>query len=384
MEPSGKQTTTTTATHSPTAWIRKPLAEHTHVPLEIPSPALPFGSRIVVTGANGFIASHIADQLLARGYLVRGTVRDPAKTRWLAEHFDKTYGPGNFTLHEVAEATKDGAFDSVVDGADGIIHTLAVTSLSPDPSHSVPQNTAAVLSVLRSASRSPTLERFVYTSSSGAAAMPRPGVPYVVTPETYNHQAVEIAYSGKGPGGMAGGYIAYSAAKTKAELELWRWYREEKPGFVLNSIVPNAALGKVLLPEHQGFPTAVGVLKNLWEGKLTPEFVAMFPAQWFCDVVDIARVHIAALLFSDVQSERLIAYADRFNINDLLAVFRDAQPDRSFPADLPGLASDLGTVANERAAELIRRLQGGKGWTSLKDCIAPLAEQYAATQTGSE
>ncbi|WQF85189.1 Putative NAD-dependent epimerase/dehydratase, NAD(P)-binding domain superfamily [Colletotrichum destructivum] len=348
------------------------------------SPALPLGSRIVITGANGFIASHIADQLLARGYLVRGTVRDPSKTRWLADHFDKTYGAGSFTLHKIAEITQDGAFDDVVDGADGIIHTLAITSLSPDPTHSVPQNVSATLSVLRSAARSPTIRRFVYTSSSGAAAMPRPGVPYTVDPGTYNHQAVEIAYSRKGPGGMAGGYIAYSAAKTKAELELWRWYREEKPGFVLNSIVPNAALGKVLLPGHQGFPTVVGVLKNLWDGKLTPEFAAMFPAQWFCDVVDIARIHIAALLFPDVQSERLIAYADRFNINDLLAVFREVQPDRSFPDDLPDLASDKGIVANERATELMRRLQGGKGWTSLRDCIGPLAGQYTAAEAGSK
>ncbi|GKT39863.1 aldehyde reductase 2 [Colletotrichum spaethianum] len=81
-----------------------------------PLPALPLGFRIVVTGANDFIASHTIDQLLARGYLVRGTVRNPARTRWLAEDFDKTYHPGVFALHEVAEVTRDGVFDSVVDG----------------------------------------------------------------------------------------------------------------------------------------------------------------------------------------------------------------------------------------------------------------------------
>jgi len=30
---------------------------------------------VLVTGASGFIASRIVDQLLAAGYLVRGTVR---------------------------------------------------------------------------------------------------------------------------------------------------------------------------------------------------------------------------------------------------------------------------------------------------------------------
>jgi len=36
---------------------------------------------ILVTGASGFIASHIVQQLLEGGYRVRGTVRDPERTR---------------------------------------------------------------------------------------------------------------------------------------------------------------------------------------------------------------------------------------------------------------------------------------------------------------
>ncbi|KAE9568109.1 Aldehyde reductase 2 [Colletotrichum fructicola] len=348
--------------------------------LTISDPVLPKDSTIVVSGANGFIASHIVDQLLAAGYRVRGTVRDTAKYSWLSAHFEKTYGPGRFTLHAVPEVTKNGAFDEVLKGADGAIHTIAITNMNPDPNAVVPPNVDATLSIARSAASTPSLKRFVYTSSSGAAAMPTPNVPYEVNADTYNEQAVAIAYSGKGPGGLAGGYIAYSAAKTKAEQALWKWYSEAKPGFTLNSIVPNAALGRVLLPEHQGFPTAVGILKSLWQGHVSPEFVAMFPAQWFCDVVDIARIHIAALLFLDVQSERLIAYAGRFNINDILAVFRETQPSRNFPADLPDLGVDVGKIANERATELMKKLGGGKGWTSLEDCIAPLAKQYAASE----
>ncbi|KAI8286939.1 hypothetical protein K4K60_013027 [Colletotrichum sp. SAR11_57] len=327
--------------------------------LTISDPVLPKNSTIVVSGANGFIASHIVDQLLAAGYRVRGTVRDTAKYSWLSAHFEKTYGPGRFTLHAVPEVTKNGAFDEVLKGADGAIHTIAITNMNPDPNAVVPPNVDATLSIARSAASTPSLKRFVYTSSSGAAAMPTPNVPYEVNADTYNEQAVAIAYSGKGPGGLAGGYIAYSAAKTKAEQALWKWYSEAKPGFTLNSI---------------------GILKSLWQGHVSPEFVAMFPAQWFCDVVDIARIHIAALLFLDVQSERLIAYAGRFNINDILAVFRETQPSRNFPADLPDLGVDVGKIANERATELMKKLGGGKGWTSLEDCIAPLAKQYAASE----
>ncbi|KAL4915456.1 hypothetical protein BDW62DRAFT_203641 [Aspergillus aurantiobrunneus] len=38
--------------------------------------ALPKGSRVLVTGANGYIAFHV-DQMLALGYTVKGTVRAP-------------------------------------------------------------------------------------------------------------------------------------------------------------------------------------------------------------------------------------------------------------------------------------------------------------------
>jgi len=68
---------------------------------------LPPGSKILVTGANGYIGSHVADQLLQRGYLVRGTVRDAAKQAWLTELFDKEYGSGKFEIAEVKELTKD-------------------------------------------------------------------------------------------------------------------------------------------------------------------------------------------------------------------------------------------------------------------------------------
>jgi nucleoside-diphosphate-sugar epimerase len=48
--------------------------------------ALSRGSRVLVTGANGYIASHVVDQLLGPGYIVRGTVRSPKA--WLDEYHE--------------------------------------------------------------------------------------------------------------------------------------------------------------------------------------------------------------------------------------------------------------------------------------------------------
>ncbi|KAF7554146.1 hypothetical protein G7Z17_g3124 [Cylindrodendrum hubeiense] len=327
--------------------------------LNIENPALSSDSIVAVSGANGFIASHIVDQLLVAGYRVRGTVRDASRTGWLQSHFDATYGADRFTLVEVPDITTDGAFDEALKGVHGVVHTLAITNLDPNPDNVVPINVATTLSIARSAAKSPSVIRFVYTSSAGAAAIPKPGKEYVVNQDTYNEEAVAISYSGKGPQGPAGGYLAYSAAKTKAEKALWKWYKEEKPNFVLNSVVPNAALGQVLQPQHQGFPTTVGLLRPIWEGHLAQELVYMFPAH--------------------VQGERLISYAGRFNLNDILSAFRQLHPDRSFPADIPNLAQDTGKIDNQRGTELIRRL-GRPGWVTLEESLKPLTEQFAEAE----
>ena len=77
---------------------------------------LPKGSLVLVTGASGFIASHIVDQLLERGYRVRGTVRDAAKSSWLQGLFDKRHGSGKFELAGIPDYTKVEAYTDVLRG----------------------------------------------------------------------------------------------------------------------------------------------------------------------------------------------------------------------------------------------------------------------------
>lgn len=82
----------------------------------IQNPAIPYGSTVVVTGCSGFIGSHVADQVLAAGYNVRGTSRDSRKNNWLKEYFDNKYGEGRFELVAVPDLAKEDAFDDVVKG----------------------------------------------------------------------------------------------------------------------------------------------------------------------------------------------------------------------------------------------------------------------------
>ena len=78
--------------------------------------AIPKGSLVLVTGANGFIGSHVVDQFLTAGYKVRGTVRSEGKAAWVKELFDKRYGPGKFELAIVPDMSKPGAFEEAMKG----------------------------------------------------------------------------------------------------------------------------------------------------------------------------------------------------------------------------------------------------------------------------
>lgn len=81
------------------------------------SPALPPGSLILVTGVNGLIGSHVADQVLEYGYQVRGTVRSIEENSWMVPFFEKKFGiKGIFELVEVQEMASKGAFDEALKG----------------------------------------------------------------------------------------------------------------------------------------------------------------------------------------------------------------------------------------------------------------------------
>ncbi len=90
------------------------------------------GEWILVTGANGYIASHIIDVLLDQGYNVRGTVRGTRP--WLNKYFENKYGTGRFETQDVPSIEKEAAFNESVKGISGIIHVVRSVRKASTPS----------------------------------------------------------------------------------------------------------------------------------------------------------------------------------------------------------------------------------------------------------
>jgi nucleoside-diphosphate-sugar epimerase len=338
--------------------------------------AIPKGSIVVVSGANGYIASNVCDQFLTTGYKVRGTVRSLSRGSWLQSLFDSKYGPGHFSLCEVPDMAAPGAFDKAIKGASGFAHVATPVMVSFDPNEGVPIVVNGTLNALKAAASEPSVKRVVLTSSSTAAASPQPNKVFTIDPDTWNETAVQAAWAPPPYEGLQRRLDVYSASKTQGEQAAWKFMKDNKPGFVLNTILPNANMGNILSVEQQGYPSTAGWIKALWNGFEGNEDLKFNPPQYYINVQDNARVHVAALIYSDVQGERLFTFAHPYTWNSILAVFRKLYPKRKFIDDLPDLGKDLSKVANERAEELLKRF-GLPEWTSLEDSVKAVTETFA-------
>lgn len=83
-------------------------------------PTVAPGDKVLVTGANGFLAVHVVKAFLDHGYSVRGTIRSPAK----GVHLHKIFSShGNrFETVVVKDITQVGLFP--ISGASLILSLL--------------------------------------------------------------------------------------------------------------------------------------------------------------------------------------------------------------------------------------------------------------------
>ena len=90
-------------------------------PVQFAMPSISSG-KVLVTGANGFIAAHCVAKLLLSGFSVIGTVRSEAKAQSvLRSHSNHP----SLSLIIVEDVTKPGCFDTAIAGCDGVLHLAA-------------------------------------------------------------------------------------------------------------------------------------------------------------------------------------------------------------------------------------------------------------------
>lgn len=328
-----------------------------------PDLALPKGSLILVTGASGFVASNIVKEALLFGYRVRGTVRSSDKATQTRDLFDSP----DYETAIVADLAEEGAFEDAVKGCDAIIHAASILTFSPNPNDVIPGCVSGAVSIMNSAMKESKVKRFVFTSSSAAATLPKHNQKFKITRDSWNDEAVTKAWE-PAPYEPSRAYAVYAASKTEAERAVWQFVREKKPDFVVNCVLPNLNLGRVL--------SSPGPSGHLVPQLLRGDVPEVEP-QYMINVVDDARIHVAAAIDKSLTNERILAFDSPWNWTAIIDAVQKARPNAKLPARNPDEAKDLSEPDNALGAQLLQKWFGQKGYKGLEQSVVDNLEGIA-------
>ncbi|KAI5449717.1 hypothetical protein NCC49_004082 [Naganishia albida] len=337
-------------------------------------PAIQQGALVLVTGASGFIASHLCSTLLMNGYKVRGTVRSADKGEYLRNLYK---GVGEFEYVIVQDIADPHAFDEAVKGVEGIAHTASPFYLDADTVEElVSPAVEGTVNVMRSAKEhNPHLQRLIITSSVAAVVDPNPrgeqhasGPPYTMDERDWNEYSPKVIEE---KGTDAPGSDKYRASKTLAEKAAWKFMEDNKPSWDFATINPPLVFGPIIhqVESPDKLNTSVA---NFWayiEGKKTDDDLKESGGNWV-DVRDVASAHYKALTVPAAANQRFITSNGPFNGQDVVDIIH-AFPGEALdkvPRGRPGAGEEINKKANVFSGKKAEDVLGIE-YTPLRVCL---------------
>ncbi|GAA5860946.1 hypothetical protein JCM8547_003897 [Rhodosporidiobolus lusitaniae] len=299
---------------------------------------VPEGSFVLLTGASGFLAAHVAQHLLRRSFRVRGTVRSTSKGDYLTKLFQKEGIADKWEYVVVEDVEQEGAFDKAVEGVEAVLHTASPFHFRVEDPHKDLINPAVqgTVGALRSAKKAGTVKRVVITASFASIVNPHDPV-YTFTESDWNtHSPAEVEKKGKDVDPSQ----AYRASKTLAERAAWEFVEEEKPGFDIATVNPPLIFGPIVheVPSADKLNTSINNFYQFLVGnKSADDAQTAFGS--LVDVRDVAQIHVDALVNDKAGNERFLVATTDSSYQPLLdAFFLHASPAllQAFPNAVKG------------------------------------------------
>jgi nucleoside-diphosphate-sugar epimerase len=278
----------------------------------------------LVTGASGFIASHVVQQLLEKGGQVHATVRSTKHEKKIGHlHGFQERWPGKLTLFE-ADLLSPGSFEAPMKGCSVVYHIASPffieNKVRDGQKELVDPALKGTQHVLDAVQKCETVNIVVLTSSVAAIFGDNADVlkmknktlttEYFNTTSSVNHNA-------------------YSYSKVLAEKEAWKLY-EAQPApqrWKLVTINPGLVFGPSLSPTSES--GSLSMLDQLLRGQL----LFGVPDLWFAmvDVREVATAHIRAAQSPDPRRRYILADSRSHGFVEVARILRPITQSSKIP-----------------------------------------------------
>lgn len=293
-------------------------------------------------------------------------------------------------IRRATEFLRSSFVDKITD-CSAVVHVASVTKVEVDPHQIITPSIAFIDNLLAAAGKELSIQRFVLTSSSAAVSQDICNEVYDVTHEMWADWAVKEAWAPP-PYTMERARANYYASKVITEQNLWRYVKERKPHFAVNSVLPDFIIGLGIHPEKQGYVSSMSLFKQMVDN--SGDTWRSFGPQWCVDAVDTALLHIAGLSCPYTKNQRIFAYGHRKTWKDFIERLEKMYPHHKFPGKLPTLFSilqidgkltwtlepnlnegkELSNVVERKKAEELLKWMGKSGWRPLDEVLREVSD----------
>ncbi|KAH8976398.1 NAD-P-binding protein [Lactarius hatsudake] len=281
-------------------------------------------TTVLVTGASGFVGSHVVLELLREGYTVWGTVRSHNVAR-------VTKGYESFGDRFAAVVIDDLVTSDLlaaVKGVDAIIHVASPLSISATPNVVLETAVSGTTRVL-DAALAAGVKKLVITESIVSLAAPNDYWKEItITENSYSRLTREDALK---PG--VTGFDVYSVSKSLSDLTV-RNFKRDHPDFDITTIHPSYIYGPFGPGQVYDTPATGtnGHIYALVAGAPGRPVKGYDPATRApplnVDVRDVARAHVLALKLPPSESlRRFILSTSRFTWKDAVELLAEKRPE---------------------------------------------------------
>jgi len=260
---------------------------------------------VLVTGANGYVASWLVKKLLDEGICVHAAVRNPEDTQKVRHLLDAAQGAkGELKLFE-GDLLLEGSYTKAMEGCEVVFHTASpFISAYKDPQKElIDPAVKGTENVLNSANKVPTVKRIVITSSCAAIytdAIDTVNAPGGMLTESIWNSTASIDYQ------------PYSFSKTLAEKKAWDMQGKQSR-WDLIAINMSLVLGPALNPKSNT-SESINILKMLGGGDM--KIGAPKIGMGIVDVRDVAEAHFRAA-YTPTAKGRYITSAHNSNFLEM-------------------------------------------------------------------